>query len=377
MKRDLRNNWQNKFIFLIVLTIFICIIPFLTQDNDKYTKNRSIQNTPLNLSAAFSNLYESSDPLEIGLNVIIRVDVSDPQGWKEVVIEYGGINYSMSNIPGTDTWEYNWTPSGLGIHPYTIFSRFNSNKWNTLSNSITVVSDATPPSYQLIEKPKNGIKIGDHIKVKVEVKDSHGIKQVYMLFNTENYSMEKIPSTDFWECQFNAPNNMGIYSYTIYMEDINNNLNIYSASIEVTNGVTESSEQDNIVWIPLIISALGGVIGIVAVKSKISNRKPTLITRKGVKKPVKKKVDVEKKEVNISCPICKTKLRILVPITVINGSKQLTTLSIPRNKGCDHHYQAFIDKNFIVRGYQKVDYEFDHEDLDDIEVVKGNNNINN
>ena len=68
---------------------------------------------------------------------------------------------------------------------------------------------------------------------------------------------------------------------------------------------------------------------------------------------------------------------MLVPETVINGSKQLTTLSIPSNKGCEHHYQAFLDKNFIVRGYQKVDYEFDPEELEDIEILKDNNGFDN
>ena len=44
--------------------------------------------------------------------------------------------------------------------------------------------------------------------------------------------------------------------------------------------------------------------------------------------------------------------------SVINQSGQLTTISIPRNKVCDHHFQAFVDKNCVVRGYQRVDFEF-------------------
>ena len=43
---------------------------------------------------------------------------------------------------------------------------------------------------------------------------------------------------------------------------------------------------------------------------------------------------------------------------VINSAKQLTTISIPSGLCCEHSFQSFVDKNFIVRGYQNVDFEF-------------------
>jgi len=58
------------------------------------------------------------------------------------------------------------------------------------------------------------------------------------------------------------------------------------------------------------------------------------------------------------CPVCKTSKKLKIAKSVINQSGQLTTISIPRNKICDHHFQAFVDKNFVVRGYQRVDFEF-------------------
>jgi hypothetical protein len=39
----------------------------------------------------------------------------------------------------------------------------------------------------------------------------------------------------------------------------------------------------------------------------------------------------------------------------------LTTISLPKGLVCDHHFQAFVDKNFVVRGYQKVDFEFAYD----------------
>ncbi len=60
------------------------------------------------------------------------------------------------------------------------------------------------------------------------------------------------------------------------------------------------------------------------------------------------------------CPNCKAEKEINIPIEVVNNSSQLTTVSIPKRLICEHHFQAFIDKNFKVRGYQKVDFEIEN-----------------
>lgn len=63
------------------------------------------------------------------------------------------------------------------------------------------------------------------------------------------------------------------------------------------------------------------------------------------------------KKVNIICPICESKKRIDVPESIINQAKQLTTISIPSGLCCEHSFQVFLDKQFKVRGYQKVDLD--------------------
>lgn len=60
------------------------------------------------------------------------------------------------------------------------------------------------------------------------------------------------------------------------------------------------------------------------------------------------------------CPICKIKKDLRFPKSVVDQAKTLTTISIPKGLICEHHFQAFIDKNYKIRGYQKVDFEFDH-----------------
>ena len=69
----------------------------------------------------------------------------------------------------------------------------------------------------------------------------------------------------------------------------------------------------------------------------------------------------EYSKVKITCPVCKVKKELNFPKSVINEARQLTTISIPKGLLCDHHFQAFVDKNFIVRGYQKVDFEFENK----------------
>ncbi|MBY9005350.1 MAG: hypothetical protein KGD63_01175 [Candidatus Lokiarchaeota archaeon] len=68
------------------------------------------------------------------------------------------------------------------------------------------------------------------------------------------------------------------------------------------------------------------------------------------------------------CPVCKTKKELTFPRMIIDQNKNLTTISIPKKIICEHPFQAFIDKNYKIRGYQKVDFEFcgikDHKERD-------------
>ncbi|MHA2007647.1 MAG: hypothetical protein ACXABO_10310 [Promethearchaeota archaeon] len=60
----------------------------------------------------------------------------------------------------------------------------------------------------------------------------------------------------------------------------------------------------------------------------------------------------------VVCPTCNSKRELKIPSKIINQSKQLTTVSIPSGTVCEHSFQSFVDKNFKVRGYQRVDFEF-------------------
>lgn len=76
------------------------------------------------------------------------------------------------------------------------------------------------------------------------------------------------------------------------------------------------------------------------------------------------------KKVQVICPVCKTKGMFEVPEAKVLNNDNTTTVSVPAGMVCDHHFQAFIDKNFAVRGYQKVDVDLTKEIAVKVDLVK-------
>jgi hypothetical protein len=67
----------------------------------------------------------------------------------------------------------------------------------------------------------------------------------------------------------------------------------------------------------------------------------------------------ETRTVPTICPICKSKKDLDLPISIVNQASNIATISLPKGLVCSHHFQMFVDKNFHVRGYQKVDLEIE------------------
>ena len=62
------------------------------------------------------------------------------------------------------------------------------------------------------------------------------------------------------------------------------------------------------------------------------------------------------KAIVFQCPTCNQKKRLDIP-DLNNLSGNLATISISAGMVCPHTFQAFVDKDLKIRGYQKVDYE--------------------
>ena len=65
----------------------------------------------------------------------------------------------------------------------------------------------------------------------------------------------------------------------------------------------------------------------------------------------------DKKGIRLICPICEKTKIVEVPTKVVKNSKSLLTISVPSNYICQHGFQAYVDKWFVVRGYQNSDLE--------------------
>ncbi|MHA1489756.1 MAG: hypothetical protein ACTSRI_08875 [Promethearchaeota archaeon] len=75
-------------------------------------------------------------------------------------------------------------------------------------------------------------------------------------------------------------------------------------------------------------------------------------------------------KIPVVCPICKSKKEIEIPESIIKQASQLTTISLPKGLVCNHHFQIFVDKNYKVRGYQKVDFELEPKKVEGQKVIE-------
>ncbi|MGV9173739.1 MAG: hypothetical protein ACOC44_02670 [Promethearchaeia archaeon] len=92
---------------------------------------------------------------------------------------------------------------------------------------------------------------------------------------------------------------------------------------------------------------------------------------------MRKNAGAGSRNITIVCPICSSKKEIHIPQSVIKKNAQLTTISIDKGLICKHHFQAFIDKNFDIRGYQKVDFEIKKQEEREYNLRNNETLLNN
>ncbi|MFW9895301.1 MAG: NosD domain-containing protein, partial [Candidatus Thorarchaeota archaeon] len=181
----------------------------------------------------FNYIDESADPLELGNDVIITVNVTDPSGINQVIIEFDEDNHTMVHIGG-DLWQNNtWIPDSTGNQNYTIYCQNNNLKWNYINGSILVI-DTTPPTFSDLTESADPLELGDTEVITIKTTDVSGINQVLINIGGHNYSMTFIGG-DMWQNNSWIPDSIGIKSYTIYMEDNNENWNFTTGSITVAD----------------------------------------------------------------------------------------------------------------------------------------------
>ncbi|MFX0167012.1 MAG: DUF2341 domain-containing protein, partial [Candidatus Hodarchaeota archaeon] len=216
-----------------------------------------------NIPPTYSNLIESSDPLELGDTEVITINVSDPSGINQVKIEFEDSdhvirNHTMANISG-NAWQYDsWTPNSLDNYTYTIWMQDNYNNWNSTIGTIEVI-DTTAPTFSDLIESADPLQLGQNETITIKVYDSpgSGVNQVLLEYDSSNHTMVNSVG-DTWSWSKWKPA-IGNHSYTIYMQDMENNWNVTSGNITVVEATGPTIENFTMSEDPL---ELGNIVTI-------------------------------------------------------------------------------------------------------------------
>jgi len=192
--------------------------------------NASSLFAPDTLPPSYSNLTESEDPLELGNIEVISINVTDPSGINQVLIEIEISNRSMTNVRG-DKWQYSWTPSSTGNYTYIIHMEDKRKNWGFVEGSIQVV-DTTSPTCRILTNHTSPLELGNSTTILIKATDVSGIKYVLFNYETTNFSMTKLGG-DVWQFKNFRPSKVGTCNYEVIAEDYNDHKVSTNGSIEV------------------------------------------------------------------------------------------------------------------------------------------------
>ncbi|MFX1323617.1 MAG: hypothetical protein ACFE8N_01580, partial [Promethearchaeota archaeon] len=204
---------------------------YMEDNNNNWNSTIGVITVKDTIFPIYSNLVESADPLELGSTLIITITVQDLAGINQTLIEFEGLNDSMSNIGG-DNWRYICIPNKIGNYSYIIYMEDKSGNWNFASGLITV-NDTIPPTYSdLTQSSPNPVELGTLLTIRIKVNDFAGINRTLIEFEGLNHSMSNIGG-DTWEYGSWTPQNCTVYQYRIFMEDKSGNWNFTGGNFTI------------------------------------------------------------------------------------------------------------------------------------------------
>lgn len=68
-------------------------------------------------------------------------------------------------------------------------------------------------------------------------------------------------------------------------------------------------------------------------------------------------------EVRLQCPNCRAVGFRKIPSSLVDEVEGLASVLVPKSAICEHAFQVYLDRDFNVRGYQKVDHAIELADL--------------
>jgi hypothetical protein len=270
------NSWMDGWTSIGNYTYKI----YITDNNDNlnYTSSSILfQDTVLPVS---SNLFESTDPLELGDNIIIRIDIFDFAGINQSLLEFEGTNHTMTNIYG-DTWQYDsWTPNNWIIYQYIIHMEDMSGNWNLVVANITV-QDTTPPSAPVLTNSPSGDVNGILVFDWLDGSDPSTISHYILIIDNESdpfatpgyiyyFNISNVGSESSF-CQLPEILPLGLYYYFLAQIDGVGQQGSYTmGSFTVISIENSTPENINLIIIIIILaSVVGSVSAIVIVRKKL------------------------------------------------------------------------------------------------------------
>jgi hypothetical protein len=214
----------------------------------------------------WSNLVETASPIELGESMTISINVTHITEIKQVLIEYGGTNHTMSK--SGDSFSHTWTPDSAGTLPYTVYMEPNSGVWTTVSDSVGVV-DTTAPAW--VPAPADKVlEYGEMLSYQLTATDLSGIAS-WVINDTINFDITDGLVTNRVAL---AP---GAYRLNVTVTDTEGNsisgtfiVAVLDSSTTPTTTPTQPTPFDSMGW---IIAALAGVIVVLIIIIVVQSRK--------------------------------------------------------------------------------------------------------
>jgi hypothetical protein len=238
------NTWSNDTWIPETVDIFSYTI-FIQDNSNNWNSTGDFIEVIDTISPELTNLYEEYDPLELGQSQTIQVNITDLASISLVLLEFEGVNYTMTKI-SSKTWEYNnLIPNNTGLKFYSIYANDSSNNWISLTTNFTIVDTSGPVLSSLFENA-DPLELGQTVTIQINVSDLSGISNVLIELDDVNYTMGFIDGIT-WEYNAWVPSTTGLKLYTIYANDTNGNWNSLNSDITIidSNGPSLNNLFEN------------------------------------------------------------------------------------------------------------------------------------
>ncbi|HLG24364.1 MAG TPA: choice-of-anchor R domain-containing protein, partial [Candidatus Nanoarchaeia archaeon] len=211
---------------------------------------------------AYSSITESSDPIEVGNNMTITVDISESvTSLSSVLLSFNSTNRTMSLESG-ETYTVTFNAGIFGSNTYYIFANDSvGNYFNTSILSFQATDSRAPDFSALSNNPstEDSLDPGSLINVSATITDIGYVSSavlLYKLSNSSSWSNTSMSNSSGLYYGNFTPGQSGNWTFRIWANDSSNNAN-YSQ-----NSTVEVSYDYTWTRTPSSFAAVSGIKGL-------------------------------------------------------------------------------------------------------------------